>query len=121
MKVLVVDDNRDAATSLSMLVELLGHEVRTAFDGVEDPRRRRPFDRRYRCCSIWGCRGWTFGVPANPHEPRGAHMTIVAVTGWGREDDRLKTERAGFDQHLVKPVAPAVITRILSGLAQAEK
>ena len=48
-------------------------------------------------------------------QPWGAKMTVVAVTGWGREDDRLKTEMAGFDRHLVKPVAPAVIATMLNG------
>lgn len=120
MKVLVVDDNQDAATSLGMLVELMGHEVRTAFDGVQALDLAGEF-----CPDVVLL---DLGMPRMDGyeacrrlraQPWGARMTVVAVTGWGREDDRHRTQLAGFDQHLVKPVAPDVIASTLSRLAPA--
>ena len=115
MKVLVVDDNHDAATSLSMLVSLLGHDVRTAFDGVEALDVANEFHPDlvlldlgmprmdgYEACRRLRAQPWC------------ARTRVVAVTGWGRDDDRQKTRMAGFDQHLIKPVAPDVITGILT-------
>ena len=118
MRVLVVDDNCDAAISLSMLVELLGHEVRTAYDGVEAVAVAGEFQPTVVLLDL--------GMPKmDGYEtcrrlralPWGVDMAIVAVTGWGREDDRHKTQLAGFDHHLVKPVAPDVIERTLGDLA----
>src|SRR6185369_16903666 len=118
MKVLVVDDNHDAATSLSMLVDLLGHEVRTAFDGVEALDLASEFNPDVVLLDLGMPRMDGYEACRRLRaQPWGAHMTVVAVTGWGREDDRLRTEMAGFDQHLVKPVAPAVIATMLNGAA----
>ena len=114
MKVLVVDDNHDAATSLSMLVSLLGHDVRTGFDGVEALDMANEFHPDlvlldlgmprmdgYEACRRLRAQPWC------------AQTVVVAVTGWGRDDDRQRTRMAGFDRHLIKPVAPDVITGIL--------
>jgi CheY-like chemotaxis protein len=119
MKVLVVDDNHDAAMSLSMLVELLGHEVRTAYDGLEALGLAEAFRPEVVLLDL--------GMPEMDgyeacrrlrEQPWGNPMAVVAVTGWGREDDRRRTQLAGFDQHLVKPVAPDVIASVLSGFGQ---
>ena len=119
MKVLVVDDNDDAANSLSMLVELLGHEVRTAYDGAQALEMAGEFYPDLMLLDLGMPRMDGYEACRRVREqPWGLRMTVVAVTGWGREEDRLKTQRAGFDQHLVKPVAPAEIERMLSGLAQ---
>lgn len=120
MKVLVVDDNFDAATSLSMLVELLGHEVRTAYDGTEALDLASQF-----CPDVVLL---DLGMPRMDGyeacrrlraQPWGADIAVVAVTGWGQERDRRETQLAGFDQHLVKPVAPEVLESTLNGLAAA--
>ncbi|MEO8654345.1 MAG: response regulator [Ramlibacter sp.] len=114
MKVLVVDDNGDAARSLSMLVELLGHEVRTGFDGLEALTIAGAFHPDAILLDL--------GMPVMDgyeacrlirQQPWGRTVTVVAVTGWGREEDRLKSQRAGFDQHLVKPASPKLIAEIL--------
>ena len=116
-RVLVVDDNEDGADSLATLIELSGHEVRTAYDGLqavaaagdfrpdlilmdvgmprlnglEATRRIRAFD--------WG------------HAPY-----IVCLTGWGQEQDRRNSAEAGANSHLVKPVAPETVFRLLADL-----
>lgn len=121
MKVLVVDDNHDAATSLSMLVRLLGHDVRTAYDGVEALDLAGEFLPEVVLLDLGMPRMDGYEACRRLRaQPWGVEMLVVAVTGWGREDDRQKTQLAGFDQHLVKPVAPDVIARILSGLPPAE-
>lgn len=118
MKVLVADDNPDAAMSLSMLVELLGHEVRTAYDGAEALQLAGEFYPDVALLDLGMPRmdGYEACRRLREH-PWGARMVVVAITGWGREDDRQKTLLAGFDEHLVKPVAPDAIARALSGLA----
>jgi CheY-like chemotaxis protein len=118
MKVMVVDDNHDAATSMSMLIELLGHEVRTAFDGEEAVVVGSAFQPEVvmldlgmpRMDGYEACRRMRL-------QPWGAKMTVVAVTGWGQAEVRHAAALAGFDRHLVKPVAPALIASTLDELA----
>lgn len=118
MKVLVVDDNVDAALTLSMLIEMVGHEVRTAFDGLEALDVAARFLPEAvlldlgmpRMDGLQACRRLRA-------EPWGAPMAVIAVTGWGNEADRLNTLEAGFDQHLVKPVEPDIILALLDRLA----
>jgi CheY-like chemotaxis protein len=115
LKMLVVDDNRDAAASLSTLLELKGHEVRIAYDGesalqlAEDFRPDMvlldlgmPKMNGYEACRRLRDFAW------------GAQMTLIAVTGWGQEEDRRKSAAAGFDGHLVKPVDPETLEEELS-------
>jgi CheY-like chemotaxis protein len=118
MKVMVVDDNRDAANSLSMLVKWHGHEVRTAYDGLEALEIAGAFypDIVLLDLGMPGMDGYEVCRKARA-QPWGATTTVVAVTGWGQEEDRLKTQKAGFNLHLVKPVSPRVITDLLSVLA----
>jgi CheY-like chemotaxis protein len=117
MKVLVVDDNHDAATSLSMLVSLLGHDVRTGFDGVQALDLAGEFHPDLVLLDLGMPRMDGYEACRKLREqPWGAEAVVVAVTGWGRDDDRRKTQLAGFDQHLVKPVAPDAIVNILSRL-----
>jgi CheY-like chemotaxis protein len=118
MKVLVVDDNHDAATSLSMLVAMLGHDVRTGFDGVQALDLAGEFHPDLVLLDLGMPRMDGYEACRRLREqPWGAEAVVVAVTGWGRDDDRRKTQLAGFDQHLVKPVAPDAIASILSRLA----
>ena len=119
-RVLVVDDNADAADSLGQLLELLGNEVRTAYDGEDGVRAAGEFRPAVVFCDI--------GMPKlNGYEaarrirqqPWSKGMVLVALTGWGQDDDRRKTTEAGFDHHLVKPVEFAALTKLLSGLDAA--
>jgi CheY-like chemotaxis protein/anti-sigma regulatory factor (Ser/Thr protein kinase) len=113
-RLLIVDDLEDTANSLATLLRLQGHEVWTAHDGAE------AFDAadlaRPEIVLL------DLGMPkADGYEtcrrirqqPWGRHMTIIAVTGWGQVDDRRRTEEAGFDLHLVKPVDPATLLKLL--------
>ena len=113
-RVLVVDDNKDAALSLAVMLQLLGHETRVAHDGVEALELAAGFSPDIVLLDI--------GMPRlNGYEtaqlmreqPWGRRALIVALTGWGQEEDRRRSREAGFDQHLVKPVEPAALERLL--------
>lgn len=118
MKVLVVDDNHDAALSLGMLVEMLGHEVRVAYDGVEALQVAGEFQPDLVLLDIGMPRMDGYEACRRLREqPWGAAVRVIAVTGWGQEHDRRRSQQAGFDQHLVKPVAPTVIADILAAPA----
>jgi len=118
VKVLVVDDNHDAALSLAMLVEMLGHEVRVAYDGVEALQAAGEFHPELVLLDIGMPRMDGYETCRRLREqPWGSRIRVVAVTGWGQEHDRRRSQEAGFDQHLVKPVAPTVIADILGAMA----
>lgn len=118
MKVLVVDDNHDAALSLGMLVEMLGHDVRIAYDGVEALQEAGAFRPDLVLLDIGMPRMDGYEACRRLREqPWGAAIRVVAVSGWGQEHDRRRSQQAGFDQHLVKPVAPTEIANILGAAA----
>jgi signal transduction histidine kinase/CheY-like chemotaxis protein len=114
-RILVVDDNRDSADSLAMLLKLTGHEVHVAQDGLEAVEKAASFRPQVILLDI--------GLPSlNGYEAarrireqqRHESLTLVALTGWGREADRRRSEAAGFDAHLVKPVDFAALARLLA-------
>jgi PAS domain S-box-containing protein len=118
-RVLVVDDNEDGAESLAEMLRLLGHEVDTAHDGLEAVKaadRLRPevilMDVGLPKLS---------GLDATRHireRPWGKSVTVVALTGWGQDNDRERSREAGCDEHLVKPVKLADLEKVLNMLAR---
>jgi PAS domain S-box-containing protein len=114
-RLLIADDLRDSADSLALLLRLHGHEVRAVYDGDAALKAAEEFrpdialldiampkrDGYETCRSIRG-QPWSKG------------MYIVAVTGWGQQEDRLRAQQAGFDHHLVKPVDPAALVELLA-------
>jgi PAS domain S-box-containing protein len=117
-KILVVDDGRDAADSLALLLRLHGHEARTAHDGVDAVSVAEEFRPDVVLLDI--------GMPRlNGYEacrriraaPWGRNIVLIAQTGWGQEEDRRQTEEAGFDAHIVKPVDYARLLRLIASLA----
>lgn len=116
-RILVVDDNEDSAVSLAMLLEINGNETHTAHDGVEALAAVETHRPDVVLLDI--------GLPAmSGHEvcrhvraqPWGAEITIIALTGWGQEEDRRRSREAGFDGHLVKPVDHEALMRMLDRL-----
>jgi PAS domain S-box-containing protein len=119
-RILVVDDNADAADSLGQLLEMLGNEVRTAYDGEAGVGAAATFrpDVVLMDIGMPKMNGYEAGRCIR-EQPWGRSMVLVALTGWGQEDDRQKSSAAGFDHHLVKPVEFAALTKLLAGLEKA--
>jgi CheY-like chemotaxis protein len=114
---LVADDNRDAADSLALLLQLAGGEVHTAYDGqeaVEAAARLRP-DVILLDIGMPRLNGYDAARTIR-EQPWGKGVVLVALTGWGQEEDRRKSKEAGFDGHLVKPVDPQALEKLLAGL-----
>jgi CheY-like chemotaxis protein len=104
-RVLIVEDNVDAADALAMLLDLLGHEVVIAHDGlaaVESVERTCP-DVMLVDIGLPGIDGFEVARRVRAHE-HGKRVLLVALTGYGRDDDKERTRAAGFDHHLTKPV-----------------
>ena len=114
-RILVVDDNVDSAKSLAMLLQLTGNEVRTAHDGPSALEVAAAFvpDVVLLDLGLPGMSG--LDVARRIREmPRLKDIMLIAQTGWGQQEDRRRSEEAGFTFHLVKPVDPAVLTKLLS-------
>ena len=117
-RVLVVDDNRDAADSLGALLQLLGAKVRVVYDGHAALAVLREFRPSviFLDLGMPGLDGFEVARRIRQREDfRG--VALVAVTGWGQEQDRRRTRAAGFDRHLVKPIDPGNMHSVLASLA----
>ena len=114
-RVLVADDLRDSADTLAMLLRLHGHEVQIAYDGEEAIARAREFLPEVILLDLGMPRmGGDLACRVIREQPWGREMHVIALTGWGQESDRRRTEEAGFDEHLVKPVDPALLLDLLA-------
>ena len=122
LRILIVDDNRDAADGLAILLHNYGSETRTAYDGLEALRVAEDFRPDVVLLDI--------GMPKADgrevarrlrREPWGARTCVIAVTGWSNETDRARSREAGFDHHLVKPLDTAELTRLLAPLEEAAR
>ncbi len=116
-RVLVVDDNRDGAESLAMMLRLLGNEAHTAHDGleaVEAAGRLRP-DLILLDIGMPKLNGYDTARRIR-EQPWGRGVVLVALTGWGQEADRRKSREAGFDAHMTKPIEPGGLEKLLAGL-----
>jgi CheY-like chemotaxis protein len=114
-RVLVVDDNEDAAESLAALLEISGYEVRTAFDGLAALAVAFEFtpDAVILDLGMPGLSGYEVASRLRADE-RTRNAILVALTGWGQDDERRKTREAGFDHHLVKPIEPGALNTLLA-------
>ena len=121
-RVLIADDNHDAALSLSMLLRSMGHDTRVVHDGIEALEEAERFRPQVVLLDI--------GMPRlNGYEtarriagrPWAAATQIVAVTGWGQETDRQQAKAAGFHRHLVKPVDLGALRTVLTDACAARR
>lgn len=116
-RILVVDDNPDSALSMAMMLSIMGHETRTAHDGETAVATAESFLPEVVLLDI--------GLPKlNGYEVAqrirgsawGKSMFLIAVTGWGQEEDRQRSSEVGLNVHMVKPVEPAALERLLTEL-----
>jgi len=122
LRILVADDNRDAAETLGMLLEVMGHEVKTVHDGQSAVDAAGDFDPELVLLDI--------GMPGlNGYDTcrrirdgsGGAQRTVIAVTGWGQPHDVQSAHDAGFDRHLVKPVDMDTLMELISSRVAASR
>jgi CheY-like chemotaxis protein len=118
-RILVVDDNRDAAETLALMLRLEGNEVTTVFDGESAIAATAEFRPDVVLMDL--------GMPkvdgyeaarAIRRDRKAPEVVLIALTGWGGDVDRRLSQEAGFDRHLVKPVVPTELLEILSSLDQ---
>jgi signal transduction histidine kinase len=122
LRVLIVDDNRDAADSLAMLLRITGNEIRTTYDGLEALQVASDFRPEVVLLDI--------GLPKiDGHEVAqrlrreawGQRICLIAVTGWSDESDRARSRAAGFDHHLVKPLDTSHLAKLLDSLERSTR
>jgi signal transduction histidine kinase/CheY-like chemotaxis protein len=120
-RVLVADDNRDAAETLATLLQVLGNDVKVAYDGVQAVEVARTFRPHVILLDI--------GMPLLDgyaaareirRDPQIRVVKLVALTGWGQEQDHLRVRAAGFDEHIVKPAELEVLRRVLAQVCPEE-
>jgi signal transduction histidine kinase len=118
LRVLIVDDNADGADSLAIILRIVGNDTRTAYDGQEGVELAEAFRPDVVLFDI--------GMPKlNGYEacrrvrerPWASSVVLIAVTGWGQEEDRQRSRDAGFDHHMVKPVDPNALMKLLAELS----
>jgi CheY-like chemotaxis protein len=112
-RILVVDDNRDGASSLALLLTLMGHDTRTAHDGLEGIELAEAFRPDLILLDVGLPKLNGLDACRRIREKAWAQdVVIVAMTGWGQDEDRRRSLEAGCDLHLVKPVDAAELARL---------
>ena len=115
-RILVVDDNIDSAESMALMLKLSGHDVATAHDGMEAVELAREFQPDVALLDL--------GMPkldgyeaarSIRRQSWGQEMLLVALTGWGQQEDKRRSREAGFDAHLVKPIDFGVLEKLVAG------
>jgi CheY-like chemotaxis protein len=116
VRVLVVEDNPDTADTTRVLLEIAGHEVRVAHTGPDGVEAARAWAPGIVLCDI-GLPGLDgYGVARELRRiPATANARLLAITGYGGDDDRRRSLEAGFDLHLTKPVDPQTLLRLVGG------
>ena len=116
-RILVVDDNHDSALSLAMMLSIMGHETRTAHDGESAVTTAESFLPEVVLLDIGLPKLNGYEVAQRIRENAwGKTMFLIAVTGWGQEEDRQRSSEVGLNVHMVKPVEPAALERLLAEL-----
>lgn len=113
-KVLIVDDHQDTATSMSTILHIMGHDVRVAHDGQQAVVEAASYQPDVILLDISLPKMSGHEVARRIREqPKGRHVKLVALTGWGQEEDKRRAKDAGFDHYLIKPVEPAALEELL--------
>jgi CheY-like chemotaxis protein len=117
-RILVVDDNHDSALSLAMMLSIMGHETRTAHDGESAVETAEVFLPDVVLLDIGLPKLNGYEVAQRIRErPWGTSMFLIAVTGWGQDEDRQRSSEVGLNVHMVKPVEPSELEKLLAGIA----
>jgi CheY-like chemotaxis protein len=118
-RILVVDDNQDTADSLALMLEALGHEARTAYDGARAIVVADEFRPDVILMDIGMPRFNGFQAAQRIRaQPWADRVVLIAITGWARDEDKRCSKEAGFDAHLTKPIDLELLFRLLSAMNQ---
>jgi signal transduction histidine kinase/ActR/RegA family two-component response regulator len=121
-RIMVADDNRDAADSLAMLLKTQGYQVTVGYSGAEALQMARATAPHVAILDIGMPDMTGYEVAAQLRAaPWGKDICLIAVTGWGQEDDKARAAAAGFDHHLTKPVDPDDVARLLQAAFNARR
>jgi two-component system CheB/CheR fusion protein len=112
-RVIIADDNRDAADTLSHILSAYGHEVRVAYDGVAALRLCAQFEPHAAVLDIGMPGADGYEVAQRLRQDHGARLRLIALTGWGQEQDLSRALAAGFDHHLTKPADPQAVHELI--------
>jgi CheY-like chemotaxis protein len=117
-RILIVDDNRDSANSLAELLHLRGHETHVAHDGLEALQLVARVQPEVALLDLGLPRmsGYEVAQQIRAQED-GADIVLIALTGWGQEEDRRRSREAGFDLHMTKPIEFAVLAGLIAGMS----
>ena len=120
MRILVVEDNRDSADSLRLLLELYGYEATVAYTGPDGVKAAEQWQPDVVLCDIGLPRMDGYEVARRLRQnPSIAKARLIAVTGYGAEEDKRRSREVGFEAHLVKPVDPNALQGLLLQEASA--
>jgi CheY-like chemotaxis protein len=117
-RVLVAEDSPDAAEMLSLMLSIKGHDVRVAADGKQAVEIGSKFEPQIAFVDIGLPRMDGFEVARQLRDLLGRRVLLVALTGWGQDEDRRRSREAGFDHHLTKPPEPEVLDRLIAECMQ---
>jgi signal transduction histidine kinase/ActR/RegA family two-component response regulator len=117
-RVLVADDNPDTADMMRVMLGIKGHEVRTAADGLQAVAVAEAFDPDIAFLDIGMPRLDGYEAARRIRELLGPRIRLVALTGWGQDDDKRRSQAAGFDHHLTKPPDPEMLERLIAQCGQ---
>jgi CheY-like chemotaxis protein len=121
LRVLIADDNRDAADSLAMLLSMDGYEVRTVYGGCDAIRAAETFRPDVALLDIGMPKVDGYAAAKAIRRQRGGVDTcLVAITGWGQQEDKRRALEAGFVTHLTKPVDPNLLRDLLRGVTRSD-
>ena len=112
-RVLVVDDNEDAADSLATLLGVMQYQVRVAYDGPEAIEAADEFEPAVALLDIGLPKLSGYDIARHIRRTRGDNVLLVAITGWGQDEDRRKAREAGFDHHFTKPADFEVLVELI--------
>jgi PAS domain S-box-containing protein len=120
-RILIADDNPDVLESFQLMLQMMGHEVETALDGLEAIEKAGQFEPEAIVLDIGmpGLDGLETARRIRQH-PWGKRAILIAITGWGNDDNKRESSEAGFDVHLVKPVDPMTIVSTLDNIDESK-
>ena len=120
-RVLVADDNLDAAEMMLLMLQFNGHDVRVAADGVQAIALAEEFEPQIAFLDIGMPNIDGYGAARAIRARLGPRVVLVALTGWGQDEDKRRAREAGFDHHLTKPPEPEMVERLIAACAATER